>query len=31
METGYEQFDKAITGENTNGTIYLQIMLTVQF
>ncbi len=31
METGYEQFDKTITGENTNGTIYLQVMLTVQF
>ncbi len=31
METGYQQFNKTITGENVNGTIYLQVMLTVQF
>ncbi len=31
METGYEQFNKTTNTENYNGTIYLQIMLTVQF
>jgi hypothetical protein len=31
METGYQEFNKAITSENHNGTIYLQTMLTVQF
>jgi phosphate-selective porin OprO and OprP len=31
METGYEQFNKTLNTENFNGTIYLQIMLTVQF
>ncbi len=31
METGYEQFNKTTNTENYNGTIYLQVMLTVQF
>ncbi len=31
VETGYQQFNKAITTESHNGTIYLQTMLTVQF
>ncbi len=30
METGYQQFNKKITSENYNGTLYLQVMLTVQ-
>ena len=31
LETGYEQFNKTTNTENYNGTLYLQIMLTVQF
>ncbi len=31
METGYEKFNKSITPEANNGTIYIQTMLTVQF
>ncbi len=31
LETGYEQFNKSTNTENYNGTLYLQIMLTVQF
>lgn len=31
LEGGYRQFNKAITTESYNGTVYLQIMMTVQF
>ena len=31
LEAGYQQFNKAITTEEHNGTLYLQTMLTVQF
>jgi phosphate-selective porin OprO and OprP len=30
-EAGYQQFNKAITTETYNGTLYFQMMLTVQF
>ena len=31
LETGYQQFNKEVTSEEHNGTIYLRTMLTVQF